>query len=77
MVAKQVSEESPAIFDLLLGIFGSTAGDLVALQAKLLAGGMSEESYKALVQYSAAFFGNMGNYLSYVQLSHCIDACGH
>lgn len=66
MVAKQVSEESPAIFDLLLGIFGRTGGDLAELKASLLAAGLSEEAHKALVQYAAAFFGNMGNYLSYV-----------
>eukprot|EP01118_Nematostelium_gracile_P001629 TRINITY_DN1168_c0_g1_i3.p1 TRINITY_DN1168_c0_g1~~TRINITY_DN1168_c0_g1_i3.p1 ORF type:complete len:704 (+),score=218.99 TRINITY_DN1168_c0_g1_i3:82-2112(+) len=59
----QVSTESPSIFNLLFKLFSGDKVDELKQNAEKK--GVKAEDFEAFVIYSAAFIGNMGNYLSF------------
>jgi len=59
----QTSVESPSIFSILQQVFKSNS--IASLQEKASAKGVSKDDFSNLLQYSAAFLGNLGNYLSF------------
>ncbi|RYP74567.1 hypothetical protein DL771_002833 [Monosporascus sp. 5C6A] len=62
IIARQISPESEAIFDFILALYKSSAGDWKALQAKA---GISDEELDHFFSYAAQFLGNNGNYKSF------------
>ncbi|KAH9902261.1 peptidase family M49 [Xylariomycetidae sp. FL2044] len=62
IVAKQISPESEPIYDFILALHKTSAGDWKGLQAKA---GISEEELEQFLQYTAQFLGNNGNYKSF------------
>ncbi|RYO94736.1 hypothetical protein DL764_007793 [Monosporascus ibericus] len=62
IIARQISPESEAIFDFILALYKSSAGDWKALQAKA---SISDEELDHFFSYAAQFLGNNGNYKSF------------
>ncbi|CAK7230471.1 hypothetical protein SBRCBS47491_007596 [Sporothrix bragantina] len=62
IVLRQVSPESESIFDFILALNKTAAGDWPALAAKA---GVEEAHLTAFLQYAAQFLGNCGNYKSF------------
>ncbi|CAK7206395.1 hypothetical protein SEUCBS139899_009187 [Sporothrix eucalyptigena] len=62
IVLRQVSPESESIFDFILALNKTAAGDWKALAAKA---GVEEAHMTAFLQYAAQFLGNSGNYKSF------------
>eukprot|EP01133_Synstelium_polycarpum_P008019 gene8019-9421_t len=59
----QTSVESPAIFNLFQLMFSIQTP--AALRSSVVPSVVTDEEYTALLQYTANFYGNMGNYLSF------------
>lgn len=62
IVLRQVSVESEAIYDLILGLYDQCKGDWVALQKQC---GLSETDLQHFLNYAAQFLGNGGNFKSF------------
>lgn len=62
IVLRQVSPESEHIYDLILALHKTAAGDWKALAEKA---GVDEAGLSAFLQYAAQFLGNGGNYKSF------------
>jgi dipeptidyl-peptidase III len=62
VVLRQISPESEAIYDLILALHKSAAGDWKALQSKAA---ISDEQLAQFLEYAAQFLGNNGNYKSF------------
>ncbi|KAH7035302.1 dipeptidyl-peptidase [Microdochium trichocladiopsis] len=62
IVLRQISPEAEAIYDFILALHKSCAGDWKALQGKA---GISDEELSHFLQYAAQFLGNSGNYKSF------------
>ncbi|KAK9815829.1 hypothetical protein WJX72_010388 [[Myrmecia] bisecta] len=66
---QQVSEESPAIFQLLQMLFRAPAGNqqqhFLQQYAEAATAAASEADWRAFLAYAATFYGNLGNYLSF------------
>ncbi|CAK7263119.1 hypothetical protein SEPCBS119000_000320 [Sporothrix epigloea] len=62
IVLRQVSPESESIYDFILALNKTAAGDWPALAAKA---GIEEADLTAFLQYAAQFLGNSGNYKSF------------
>lgn len=62
VVLRQISPESEPIFDLILALHKSCAGDWKALQAKAA---ISDEELTQFLDYATQFLGNNGNYKSF------------
>ncbi|KAK3904717.1 hypothetical protein C8A05DRAFT_31482 [Staphylotrichum tortipilum] len=62
IVLRQVSPESEHIYDLILALHKTAAGDWKALADKA---GVDEAGLSAFLQYAAQFLGNGGNYKSF------------
>lgn len=56
---RQVSRESNAIFDFILELYRSCAGDWARLAADT---GISMDDLRRFLDYAAVFLGNVGNY---------------
>eukprot|EP01132_Coremiostelium_polycephalum_P002015 gene2015-2482_t len=59
----QTSTESPVIFSLFQRLFSLVSVD--DLKSKVVPSLVSEDEFKHLLQYTASFYGNLGNYLSF------------
>ncbi|KAL2017819.1 hypothetical protein VTK56DRAFT_1621 [Thermocarpiscus australiensis] len=62
IVLRQVSPESESIYDFIIALHRSAAGDWKALAQKA---GVDESGLTAFLQYAAQFLGNSGNYKSF------------
>ncbi len=60
---EQTSPESPVIFTFFQRLFG--AQPIVEWKARASAAGVPIEHIRRVLLYAAAFYGNMGNYLSF------------
>ena len=58
VVLRQVSPESEAIYDLIIGLYKHIKGDFKSVNA-------SEDDLSAFLSYAAQFLGNAGNYKSF------------
>ncbi|KAL8693137.1 MAG: hypothetical protein Q9218_001989 [Villophora microphyllina] len=59
VVLRQVSLESPSIFDLIIGLFMASQGDWLSLASET---NVSAENLELWLEYAAIFLGNIGNY---------------
>ncbi|ORX57056.1 dipeptidyl peptidase III [Hesseltinella vesiculosa] len=61
----QTNPEANAIYDLIMNLFSTQAGDLVSSQSLQEKSGVSAEAFDALLQYCGQFLGNLSNYKSF------------
>lgn len=68
---RQVSPESPRIFDFIMNIYDACGGEWDSLVAGC---GVTSEEVAAFLEYAATFLCNLGNF--YVSLTYyCDTAC--
>lgn len=69
---RQVSVESESIYDFIIELYNSCGGDWASLQKKA---GVSDDDLKHLLEYSAQFLGNCGNYKGFGDVKF-VPRCG-
>lgn len=67
IILRQVSPESPAIFDFILALYQSCDGDWSSLEDQ--GGVVTDQDMCSFLEYAATFLSNIGNYYVLLHLS--------